>query len=441
MQRSGNRLERLRDTRARPSDEIVRHDLHAAVLHRRKPLRLWGAVERLECDVRLRGREIDIRIGATQASDREWTKACVIAGDVRPVGALDQIPEQRAVGDCDEESAIDERRDWLNALETTFCLCDRLLDRAGELTRLDRLADQEAELERGTLDVGDRTRGLHVDRGSGATLDLGQLDWIGVRSDDNEVGLEPDDTVDVDPSRWLDNLRRVSPGRETNAGRRSDETVSDSKGVDQLSGAWIERHDALWLSFDGCGLFAGALDGDRIRLRQSAGWLGALPATSGGDADREHKEGKEESAHVLSIQPSPSLPMKHFTLEEATETLEAVRPLAERMVAVKRELGESTAELDELRHAIGGNGGVDPGRLESAAERTNARSAELTECVRQIHDLGALVKDLESGLVDFPARLPVTGETVLLCWRLGEDGIAFWHGLDEGFAGRKPLPF
>ena len=56
----------------------------------------------------------------------------------------------------------------------------------------------------------------------------------------------------------------------------------------------------------------------------------------------------------------------------------------------------------------------------------------------QIHEVGALVKDLDQGLVDFPARRE--GEDVLLCWRLGEDEVAFWHGLEEGFSGRRPLP-
>jgi hypothetical protein len=51
--------------------------------------------------------------------------------------------------------------------------------------------------------------------------------------------------------------------------------------------------------------------------------------------------------------------------------------------------------------------------------------------------VGALVKDLDDGLVDFPARRGA--EEILLCWRLGEEEIAFWHGLDEGFSGRKPL--
>ena len=65
------------------------------------------------------------------------------------------------------------------------------------------------------------------------------------------------------------------------------------------------------------------------------------------------------------------------------------------------------------------------------------RPSELAAIVDELQELGVQVKDLDSGLVDFPSSRD--GEQVLLCWRLGEDEIAFWHGLDDGFAGRQPL--
>jgi len=61
--------------------------------------------------------------------------------------------------------------------------------------------------------------------------------------------------------------------------------------------------------------------------------------------------------------------------------------------------------------------------------------AGIARCVARIHELGALVKDLDDGLVDFPARRG--DEHVLLCWCLGEDAIEFWHGPDEGYSGRN----
>jgi hypothetical protein len=71
-------------------------------------------------------------------------------------------------------------------------------------------------------------------------------------------------------------------------------------------------------------------------------------------------------------------------------------------------------------------------------EQLDVEVAGIARCVARIHEAGGLVKDLDEGLVDFPAQRD--GEEVLLCWRLGEEEIGFWHGLDEGFSGRRPLP-
>ena len=65
-------------------------------------------------------------------------------------------------------------------------------------------------------------------------------------------------------------------------------------------------------------------------------------------------------------------------------------------------------------------------------------STELVGVVDELQGLGVLVKDLDRGLVDFPCVH--RGRELLLCWELGEDEVAFWHGADEGYAGRRPLP-
>ena len=130
---------------------------------------------------------------------------------------------------------------------------------------------------------------------------------------------------------------------------------------------------------------------------------------------------------------------RYFTVEEANETLAEVRPLTEELVAHRRALVELQERQSALTTRIAGNGGnVDPSELKDAQERLDEEVAGIARCVARIHELGALVKDLDDGLVDFPARRG--GEDVLLCWRLGEDEIEFWHRLDEGFSGRKPLP-
>jgi hypothetical protein len=92
-----------------------------------------------------------------------------------------------------------------------------------------------------------------------------------------------------------------------------------------------------------------------------------------------------------------------------------------------------------LAGRIAGNGGnVEPRELQDVQDQLDEQVAGIARSVARIHELGALVKDLDQGLVDFPARRQ--GEDVLLCWRVGEDEVGYWHGLEEGFSGRKPLP-
>ena len=130
---------------------------------------------------------------------------------------------------------------------------------------------------------------------------------------------------------------------------------------------------------------------------------------------------------------------RYFTVEEANEALAEVRPLTEELVAHRRALVELQERQAALTTRIAGNGGnVEPSELQEVQERLDEEVAGIARCVARIHELGALVKDLDEGLVDFPAQRG--GEEVLLCWRLGEDEIGFWHGLDEGFSGRRPLP-
>ena len=72
------------------------------------------------------------------------------------------------------------------------------------------------------------------------------------------------------------------------------------------------------------------------------------------------------------------------------------------------------------------------------AASIQAEADAIAGCAEQIDAAGAQIKSLEEGLLDFPSMRD--GEDVLLCWKLGEDEIRYWHGVEEGFAGRKPLP-
>jgi hypothetical protein len=127
-----------------------------------------------------------------------------------------------------------------------------------------------------------------------------------------------------------------------------------------------------------------------------------------------------------------------FTPEEANQALATVRPLAEQMVAHRRELAAAQRRQAALVVTIAGNGGdLGPSDLQEAAETIQHAADAIADCVRELDEAGVQVKSVEEGLVDFPSERD--GEDVLLCWRVGEERVAFWHGVDEGFAGRKPL--
>jgi hypothetical protein len=129
---------------------------------------------------------------------------------------------------------------------------------------------------------------------------------------------------------------------------------------------------------------------------------------------------------------------RYFTPEEANEALEQVRPLAEQMVDHRRRFVRAEARRAELTGRIAGNGGdIQPSELAEATTELEEEATGIARCIQGITELGALVKDLDAGLVDFPARRG--DEEILLCWQLGEDEVAHWHGADEGFTGRRPL--
>jgi hypothetical protein len=129
---------------------------------------------------------------------------------------------------------------------------------------------------------------------------------------------------------------------------------------------------------------------------------------------------------------------RHFTREEANALLAEVRPLTERLVEHRAALAAAQSERKQLALQIAGNGGgVDVTGAAALDGQIALEHAGVARCVNGIHELGGVVKDPDSGLVDFPAQ--IDGAEAFLCWRLGEDEIGYWHGIDEGFPGRKPL--
>lgn len=129
---------------------------------------------------------------------------------------------------------------------------------------------------------------------------------------------------------------------------------------------------------------------------------------------------------------------REFTLEEANAAVAELRPIVERMVEHGRKLEAAQREQRELVTRIAGNGGdMQPSDLRDLAEKIQLEADGIAECAEAIDAAGAQIKSLEEGLLDFPSRRD--DELVLLCWKLGEDEIGYWHGLDEGFGGRRPL--
>jgi hypothetical protein len=139
-----------------------------------------------------------------------------------------------------------------------------------------------------------------------------------------------------------------------------------------------------------------------------------------------------------SLRYGGAVPERVFTPAEANSALPEVRAAAERLVAVRGRMRELESAQSDLVLAIGGNGGGYAANDLNAAQTELAGLAEAAvACIDRLEEVGVVVKDVDRGLVDFPADR--NGEAVLLCWQVGEDEVAFWHDFTEGFAGRKPV--
>ena len=133
-------------------------------------------------------------------------------------------------------------------------------------------------------------------------------------------------------------------------------------------------------------------------------------------------------------------PKRYFTVQEAEKLIPRLEAAMERVTACHAEASRLRAALQEAQRRVMMAGGVrlDQEFWRARKVRLAAVTGELQQRIGEILSVGGVPKDLELGLVDFPARLDE--REVNLCWRLGERRIRFWHGLDEGYAARKPLP-
>jgi hypothetical protein len=130
---------------------------------------------------------------------------------------------------------------------------------------------------------------------------------------------------------------------------------------------------------------------------------------------------------------------KTFTLDEAHNLLPVLSSLLKRSMDGKGVIEDVEKELQDLKHRILLSGGllVDvPAVARRRAERDKAFQ-NIKDTLAEIDAIGVQVKDLDIGLLDFPCAMG--DEIILLCWKYGEERIEFWHGMEEGFQGRKPI--
>jgi len=125
------------------------------------------------------------------------------------------------------------------------------------------------------------------------------------------------------------------------------------------------------------------------------------------------------------------MPPRYFSLDEANSALEIIRPLMDEVQRIRDEIIGHRPEIWPAMARSVGNGG------NPALSRLVKEFDQLDQAVRQILATGAQLKDINTGLLDFPALRD--GHEVYLCWKVGEREIAYWHEIDAGFAGRQPI--
>jgi hypothetical protein len=130
---------------------------------------------------------------------------------------------------------------------------------------------------------------------------------------------------------------------------------------------------------------------------------------------------------------------RYFTLKEAESLLPEVERFLRDALFHKSEALKAHQELEATSERIRMSGGmrVNHSQIQETRARRDSGAAALKEAMEKIEEIGAQVKDLDIGLIDFLSRFQ--DRDVCLCWKLGEAGIGFWHGVEEGFKGRKAI--
>jgi hypothetical protein len=130
---------------------------------------------------------------------------------------------------------------------------------------------------------------------------------------------------------------------------------------------------------------------------------------------------------------------RFFNLLEAESALPEVERLLRGLITDRQDYAEAEGELTRIGQRISLAGGMIPPRdqIGLLRQRKDTAARALKASLEKIQEIGCLLKDLDTGLIDFPTLYH--GQEVYLCWKLGESGISFWHHVEDGFQGRKPI--
>jgi hypothetical protein len=130
------------------------------------------------------------------------------------------------------------------------------------------------------------------------------------------------------------------------------------------------------------------------------------------------------------VSPRMDEPKRYFTLEQANAAVAAIRPILREMLEIRQRIIDLQPEVWPVIEKAVGNGGS------LAASQATREFERINSLAHEIQAIGGVIKDLNSGLVDFPAMRE--GREVYLCWKYGEQQIEYWHEVDSGFSSRQP---
>ncbi len=128
---------------------------------------------------------------------------------------------------------------------------------------------------------------------------------------------------------------------------------------------------------------------------------------------------------------------RRFSREEADALLPEIAPRLLQLRDLKRQNDETRSAVNDLQSTLKANGHSLDIEMSRLARALQSSGAEINALIERVTSLGVEVKDLEMGLIDF--RGERDGREIYLCWKLGEEHVAFWHELNTGYSSRQPL--